>query len=155
MTGHARQLLAGSADLFLIALGIAALVVAPQAGMCLNDTSGGAACGPSGTQILDLSGGGLIGIGAIWAFAKRWPTQVGNPAVMFLLIWVIVVLVGSVWAYGMLTDWHWGPYCDTTGDSCNSGADMGGAIGFFTLVGLVIAAAAVGIRHWSTSRAER
>ena len=147
--GH---LLAGSADLFFIALGIAALVIAPQAGMCLNDTGGGAACGPSGTQILDLSGGGLIGIGAIWAFAKRWPTQFANPAVMFLLIWVTVVLVGSVWAYGMLTDWHWGLFCDTPDGSC-SGADVGGAIGFFTLVGLVIAAAAVGIRRWSAPRA--
>lgn len=148
-----RHLVVGSADLFLMALGIAALVAAPQAGMCLNDTSGGAACGPSGTQILDLLGFCLIGIGAIWAFAKRWPTaNIGNTTAMFVLIWLVVVVVGSVWAYGMLTDWHWGPYCDTT-DNCSSGADMGGAIGFFTLVGLVIAAAAVGIRRWSTGRA--
>jgi hypothetical protein len=154
MMGRIGQLIAGLADLFLIALGIAALVFAPQVGMCLNDTSGGAACGPSGTQIFDLSGAVLIVAGATWAFAKRWPAQVGNPAAMFTLIWLIVVVVGSVWAYGMLTDWHWGLLCDTPDGSC-SGADVRGAIGFFTLVGLVIAAAAVGIRRWSTPRAAR
>ena len=144
------QRVVGWGDLFVIALGIAALVIAPQVGMCLNDTSTGAACDPSGTQILDLSAAVLLVAGATWAFATRWPTTgIGNPNAMFVLIWVIVVVVGTVWAYGMLTGWHWGLFCDTPDGSC-SGADIGGAMGFFTLVGLVIATAAVGIRRWST-----
>lgn len=135
-----RQLVTGAADLVLIALGIVALIAAPQAGFCVNDLSGGAAC-VSGTQILDLLGFGLIAIGATWAFAKRWPASIGNRVAMFIATWAIVVLVGSVWAYGMLSDWHWGPYCDTP-DTCSLSPDIGGAIGFFTLVGVVIAGVA-------------
>ena len=142
MKDRASQLL-GLADLFLIGLGILALIVAQQFGICLPTTEH---CGASATQVFDLSGAVLIVAGATWAFAKRWPATVGNPAAMFVLIWLIVVVVGSVWAFGMLTDWHWGPYCYTP-DNCSSGPDMGGAIGFFALIGLVIAAAAVGIRR--------
>ncbi|MEX1072770.1 MAG: hypothetical protein WED86_03635 [Chloroflexota bacterium] len=99
-------------------------------------------------QILDLLGFGIIVTGATWAFAKRWPPTIGDRVAMFIAIWAIVVLVGSVWAYGMLSDWHWGPYCDTP-DNCSLAPDMGGAVGFFTLVGVVIAAVAVGIRQWA------
>jgi len=149
---HTRQFLRDSADLLAIALGIIALFAAPQAGLCLNDTSTGTACRINGTMVLDLVGFALIAAGAAWALATRWPTApMRSPVLRFLATWAIVVVVGSARAFGMLTEWHWGPYCDTS-DSCSTWPDMGGAIGFFTVVGIAIATAGIGIHEWVQAR---
>ena len=135
-------------DLLILTVGIVALVLAPQAGFCLNDMSGGAACSPSGTMVLDLLGFGLILVGATWAFARRWPATgaLSRPRNRFLTTWTIVVVTASAWAYLMLLDWHLTPWCE--GDVCEGFPDIGPAIQLFMVIGLVVAgiATAIGTR---------
>jgi hypothetical protein len=128
-----RQLLTGSLDLLLLAAGILALILAPQAGMCST------ACDINGTMILDMLGFVLIVIGGTWALATRWPTAtMRNPFVRFVATWVIVAVTGSVWAFGMLSDWHFAPYCGSP-DSCSGWPDIASSIALFTVIGFVAA----------------
>ena len=83
-----RHFVADAADFLLIALGILALLAAPQTSFCY--ATPGEACALSGTVILDLLGFALIASGAIWAFAKRWPARFNNRLTTFLAIWAIV-----------------------------------------------------------------
>ncbi len=140
-----RQLLTGWGDLLLLALGIIALMLAQQVGLCLNDTSTGATCEWSGTMILDLLGFLLIAAGGTWALVRRWPRGfLRNPLVRFMATWAIVAVTGIVWAYGMLSDWHWGPYCYSS-DDCGLAPDIGSSIALFLVIGFVMAAIATGI----------